>query len=345
MAVYLVTSDDPHLQAVVKHQLWLSERNRHSNLQEAQRTLERLQLPLSLSESGVYLDQEPVPLRQVSKLVKTAQMEALQEMLCQKKIHGVFFKQYLEPNRDTLGSHIWLSDGRLRAETEALIIAAQDGVIHTRSYQVRVLKLDVPQVCRVCHGSPETVGHVLSSCEPLSWTLYKQRHDRVLYQLMLMLCKKHSITVPESLKWGPSGWDGVAVLEGSEVRLVVDLSIPTDRQLTERRPDLVAYYRELGRIVIYEIACAWEPLIEDRQREKGGKYRELAADLATQWPGWKVQTTPLVVGDLGSLGSLRDELSKLQLFTKKEILRFTRNAQFEVLCSAVRILRRHLSSE
>ena len=54
--------------------------------------------------------------------------------------------------------------------------------------------------------------------------------------------------------------------------------------------------------MIYEIACAWEPLIEDRQREKGGKYLELAADLATQWPGWKVQTTPLVVGDLGSQG-------------------------------------------
>ena len=344
-SVYLVTSSDPHLRAVVKHQLWLSGRNRYSNLQEAQRTLERLQVPLSLSESGVHMDREPVPPRQVSKMVKTAQMEALQEALCQKKIHGVFFKQCLEPDRDTSGCHIWLSDGRLRADTEALIVAAQDGVIHTRAYQVRVLKLDVPQTCRVCHSAPETVGHVLSCCEPLSWTLYKQRHDRVLYQMVLMLCKKHNITVPESLRWGPSGWDGVAVLEGSEVRLVVDLSIPTDRQLTERRPDLVAYYRELRRIVIYEVACAWEPLIEERQREKRGKYRELAADLATQWPGWKVQTTPVVVGDLGSLGSLREELSGLQLFTRKEILRFARNAQFEVLCSAVRILRRHLSND
>ena len=104
----------------------------------------------------------------------------------------------------------------------------------------------------------------------------------------------------------------------------IDLSIPTDRQLMERRPDLVAYYRELRRIVIYEVACTWVPLIEERQREKRGKYRELAADLATQWPGWNVQTTPAVVGDLGSLGSLRDELLRLQLFTRKEILRFAR---------------------
>ena len=86
-------------------------------------------------------------------------------------------------------------------------------------------------------------------------------------------------------------------------------------------------------------------LIEERQREKRGKYQELATDLATQWPGWKVQITPIVVGDLDSLGSLRDELSGLQLFTRKEILRFTRNAQFEVLCSTVRILWRHLSND
>ena len=104
----------------------------------------------------------------------------------------------------------------------------------------------------------------------------------------------------------------------------VDLSIPTDRQLTEKRPDLVAYYRELRYIVIYEVACTWVPLIEERQREKRGKYREQAADLATQWPGWNVQTTPVMVGDLGSLGSLRDDLSRLQLFTRKEILRFAR---------------------
>ena len=67
----------------------------------------------------------------------------------------------------------------------------------------------------------------------------------------------------------------------------------------EKRPDLVAYYRELRRIVIYEVACTWVPLIEERQREKRGKYREQAADLATQWPGWNVQTTPCSGGRPG----------------------------------------------
>ena len=115
--------------------------------------------------------------------------------------------------------------------------------------------------------------------------------------------------------------------------------------MTERRPDLIAYFRESRRIIIFEIACAWEPLIEERQMEKGLKYRELAADLATQWPGWGVFTIPLVVVSLGSLGSFREELSKLQLLQKSKILWLARNAQFEALCSAVRIIRRHLSND
>ena len=38
------------------------------------------------------------------------------------------------------GTFGWLSDGRFRAETERLVIAAQDGVILTNRYKHTVLK-------------------------------------------------------------------------------------------------------------------------------------------------------------------------------------------------------------
>lgn len=47
------------------------------------------------------------------------------------------------------------------------------------------------------------------------------------------------------------------------------------------------------------MACAWEPLIQEREREKKNKYQELAADLAKQWPGFKISVTLVVLGDLG----------------------------------------------
>ena len=34
------------------------------------------------------------------------------------------------------------------------------------------------------------------------------------------------------------------------------------------------------RIVVFEVACAWDRLVAEREREKMRKYEELAADLA-----------------------------------------------------------------
>ena len=97
-------------------------------------------------------------------------------------------------------------------------------------------------------------------------------------------------------------------------------------------------------IIIFKVACAWEPLVLERQRKKCGKYSELAADLATQWPGWSVEVVPVVVGSLGIIGCLREEFVKLGFFSRREILWLVQNIQFEALCSGVRMLRKHPSS-
>jgi len=52
---------------------------------------------------------------------------------------------------------------------------------------------------------------------------------------MLVLCKKFNIKVPDLMKWGVDGWRGVVALERGEAKLLVDLSVPTDRQLEASR--------------------------------------------------------------------------------------------------------------
>ena len=343
MATYLTGSDDPLLQAVVKHQLFLTSRGKYSVLEEARQILE--QLPgLEMTSTGVRHDGEPIRPRKAAAMLKAAQYDALQEKLERKTIHGVFYKQCQKEGWDTPGSHLWLRSGKIQGKTEGLIIAAQDGVIHTRSYLVRVLKRDdCAESCRVCGRAPETLGHILSACPAYYWSLYKTRHDRILYQLVLMLSQNYGIPLPESMKWKlGAGWIGTGVLEKGGVKLSVDLCVPTDRELTERRPDLIAYLSEDRRIVIFEIACAWDSLVVEREGEKARKYAEFAADLATQHPGWQVKTAVLVVGALGSMGSLRKQLAGTNLFTEQQVRRVARECQLEALCSAVRLLRRHL---
>lgn len=195
----------------------------------------------------------------------------------------------------------------------------------------------------MCREEDETIGHIVSACRSHMWSLYKERHDRVVYQLMLALAKRLAVKVPDSMKWGVDGWHGVAVMDGDKAKIVVDLSMPTDRQLRDRCPDIVMHLKEERKIVILEGAVAWEPLLAEREAQKTDKYQELAADLATQNPGWRVVVVPIVAGCLGTLRTLRDNLNGLGIFTRKETSRLVKEIQFEVLCSAARLLRRHLA--
>ena len=70
--------------------------------------------------------------------------------------------------------------------------------------------------------------------------------------------------------------------------------------------------------MILEGAVAWEPLLAERERQKTEKYGELAADLATPHPGWRVDVVPIVVGSLGTLRNVRHNIYGLGIFTRRE---------------------------
>ena len=335
---------DELLRAVVGHQSYYFSRTGYSMAKKAVETVQSYGIfdgdLAECIESGEHLPQ----ISSIVEQLKAAQAIRLIETLTAKTIHGVYYQTCLAPENDTAGCHAWLMDGRVRAETEALVVAAQDGVLHTNRYQAEVLRNGTDPQCRVCRNGVETIGHILSICEAHTWFLIKERHDRVVYQMVLALARSQSLAVPDSWGWRPQGWQGVGVLEGDKAKLVVDVSMPTERDLTARRPDIIVYLKERNQVVILEVAVAWETLLEEREKEKSNKYRELAADLATQHPGWRVDILPIVVGSLGTLRSFRSNIERLKLFSRKEILKLTRDVQFEVICFAVRLIRQHFSS-
>lgn len=123
--------------------------------------------------------------------------------------------------------------------------------------------------------------------------------------------------------------------------MLVDQCIPTSKQLTERRPDLVVRVGGERKIVV---ACDWDRIVEQREREKQAKYGDLVADLARQWQGYKVVIVPVVIGDLGLVYNLRRQTRKGKLLNPTEIKKFAAEAQREVLCWAVKILKRTLAT-
>ena len=108
----------------------------HSLLAEAEKAIQELEVGVSLVKEQV----QEVGAKKLAKIASQAQQQQLMDALQAKTIHGVFMKTSRKPTRDFERTHLWLRRGKQRAETEALVVAAQDGVIMTRAYQSRVLK-------------------------------------------------------------------------------------------------------------------------------------------------------------------------------------------------------------
>ena len=83
----------------------------------------------------------------------------------------------------------WLKyGGDLHAETEGMLLAAQDQALPTRSIQ-HLYDEQCPPVCRLCGEQTETTEHIICGCKFLAATQYKSRHDSVAKIVHLWLCQ------------------------------------------------------------------------------------------------------------------------------------------------------------
>ena len=73
----------------------------------------------------------------------------------------------------------WLKEGKLKRETEALIVAAQDQAIRTNYVKASIDKSQADPKCRIYKQGNETISHIISACPKLAPKEYKRRHDNV----------------------------------------------------------------------------------------------------------------------------------------------------------------------
>ena len=279
--------------------------------------------------------------KKISSIVRASQRQTLREERSGRTIHGVFAAETNGPDCDKTATHAWLKRGSFRAETEGLLVAAQDGVIHTAAYRQRILKEKCDQVCRECGKEAETIGHILAACGQYKWSLYKTRHDGLLNVLVGAVAEVLGVRVPKN-RWGGRRSVRSAVYGEKGTTILVDQCIPTKEEMGARRPDLVVRMPEKRTIIIMEVACAWEPIVKTREAQKKAKYGELAADLANQWPGYTIRNIPVVIGTLGLVAGARKALLGARLWEEKDVRKLVQDLQTKALCSAARILRRHL---
>ena len=119
-----------------------------------------------------------------------------------------------------------------------------------------------------------------------------------------------------------------------------DPSIPTDEDMTEKRPDLVVEDQLCKSIYIIEMSVPTDSNINGRWQEKFQKYQKLAADMRKQFRGYRIKVVPMIIGALGTLDTLLEDLREIPKLSKSavEVMRAMQRTVLWTMSSPVPVL-------
>ena len=124
-------------------------------------------------------------------------------------------------------------------QTEKFIVATQDQSLFTRNFQANILHNGANPKCRFCNTSTETTDHLISGCNILAPNEYKNRYNRVGQYVHWKICKHYNIDTTD--KW--YGHKPLPVVDASNVTILWDFPIRTDRRIQANRPDIVIKHK------------------------------------------------------------------------------------------------------
>ena len=105
----------------------------------------------------------------------------------QKPLHGAWHKGVSEV-ADMVRTYLWLNKSNIRANTQALIMAAQEQALNARTVEHKIYHTVQDSRCSLCNQHAETVGHITSGCSKLAGTKYTERHNSVASIVYRAIC-------------------------------------------------------------------------------------------------------------------------------------------------------------
>ena len=209
-------------------------------------------------------------------------------------MHGQYPKRIQEADVDFEKTNKWLKGSGLKAETEGLIIAAQDQSLATRLYHHRIIKDGTSPLCRLCNKFEESIDHILSGCPELAKTEYIHRHNNAAAYIHWKILNYYKIKTVE--KWYEH--KPQTVTENERVTILWDMQIHTDKTIKANKPDIVIKDKKEKTCLLIDMAVPSERNTSIKVVEKLSKYKDLEIEVTKMW-GMKTQTVPVVIGALG----------------------------------------------
>ena len=211
-----------------------------------------------------------------------------------KKLHGKFFNDIKDIAHEK--SWQWMRGGFVDKRTEGFVCAAQENVLPTRLYCATVIKDGGGQKCRKCGEEAESVGHLVSHCKQLRQTEFKRRHDKMGLRVYWEVCGRHGLKRTE--KWYEETPDPVRKSADGRYEVWWDQKVNTPTAFEANRPDLVVIDHEDKKWILVDFSVPFDRNVVAKEEEKIAKYKDLAAEVC-RMNSVKVEVVPIVVGALG----------------------------------------------
>ena len=263
------------------------------------------------------------------QIAKQAALKQLQNNWQQKVLHGQFAKRISQADVDRDCTFSWLKSSSLKVETKGFIFAAQDQSLKTKNYLKYVMKTGDDPNCRYCHQHQETIDHLVSGCPTLAKSEYIVRHNKVAQYIHWKVCQHYGIKA--SNRWYEH--ETPPVTENEKVTILWDFSIQTDRTIKANRPDIVIKDKTTKTCLLLDVSIPTDRNTSLKTFEKLSKYKDLDIELAKSWKV-KTKTVPVIIGALGVINKsltkylkeipgniTKDELQKITLLGTAHILR------------------------
>ena len=186
----MMNKEDPQIKAVLRHQ---TTKALHSIPKEAEDYL------IEAGKKDLITNDLPKSAAWKAKKLKLKYKEDANKLVKdswkEKAIHGKLTKYLEKDHVDQEMSFQWMKYTGLKGETEGLITTTQDQALNTRYYSKHIIKQGSTDRYRMCHTKAETVEYIISGCQTLAADKYLNRHNQVVAQLHLDICKHYAIKV------------------------------------------------------------------------------------------------------------------------------------------------------
>ena len=224
--------------------------------------------------------------------VRSALIDESMKQLNEMPLHGQHQRLIEEDFLDKDLSVKWLKDSRLKGNTESMVFALQYQVIKTRYIEKNIYHTRKDDTCRLCNEYKETIHHIVGGCPIYANTIYLRRHNNVAKYIYNKICEESGLPSMNQLY----DVEPHPVVENNESKVLWDLRIQTDKEITAVRPDIVFMNKKDKIALLIDIAVPRDDNIVDKRIEKVEKYQTLAIELKVLWQLKEIAIVPIVAG-------------------------------------------------